>query len=422
MAEKKTFDLIRDRSISTVAKSFFASYSGFERDAKLLILANTLWSISEGFWGIVIAPYLDILGMDWTQIGFVMMVALLTSAFLSIPFGMLADRYGRKRFILLGTLLSVISYAIYFVATDFTVFCLAELVRGVGIALYWPPFYPLISEKATEEKRKYVMGLSFFGYSIGLLIGKLIGGIPEALTSLYGFEYTYAIRCVFLVAAFIFFTSVFTSLLIKESKRQHDRRKMRLMNLKSWRVTGWFSFTQVLMFLGSGFTAPWFSLYFTKKFGVALSLVGVTFAVSQIGMAISSIIAPKIAEKIGSVKTTVYTQGAAIAALILIALSPNFTVASVFFLLRLFLIVMSGPVQTSYLMGLIPEEERASVNAIVTASWQIPLAAIRPVAGYVMEHTFLDLNLFISASLYASSTAIFYAVFKHKDDKEEKAS
>lgn len=67
-------------------------------------------------------------------------------------------------------------------------------------------------------------------------------------------------------------------------------------------------------------------------------------------------------------------------------------------------------------MGMLKSEERASGNSFVWASWNIGNALPRPVAGYIMENVFLNIALYVCASLYSLSTVIFYGVFK----KEEK--
>jgi len=61
---------------------------------------------------------------------------------------------------------------------------------------------------------------------------------------------------------------------------------------------------------------PWFSYYFTLKFGVKLAEIGIVFAVSQVGMALAFLIIPKVAEKIGSVRTIVYSQATSIMVLL----------------------------------------------------------------------------------------------------------
>lgn len=97
------------------------------------------------------------------------------------------------------------------------------------------------------------------------------------------------------------------------------------------------------MFNDAGFMIPWFSYYFTQKFGVNLAEIGIVFAISQIGMAIAYLIVPKMAEKIGSVRTIVYSQATSILVLLSISVSPDFSVASILYLMRVILMKMTSP-------------------------------------------------------------------------------
>jgi len=73
---------------------------------------------------------------------------------------------------------------------------------------------------------------------------------------------------------------------------------------------------------------------------------------------------------------------------------------------------MSSPALSSFFMGMLKNEERASGNSLVWAVWNIGNALPRPVAGYIMDNIFLDMTLHICASLYSISIVIFYGVLK----------
>jgi len=406
--------------IAGVVKRFYNSYTGFERDAKLLIISGAISSISYGFLDVTYAPYMDIIGLGGALIGTLMLVSMLSSAILMIPFGILADRYGRKPFVLVNVLLSTLSFGIYFFVTDVVTFALAELIRGIGWAMAWGTSGALLAEKTSEKQRPYAFGLSSFGFSVGAVIGYLMGAVPDFLTMVYGMSNIQSIRIMYLVTAFVTLSAIFPLIPIKEEKRTLEKTKGKRLNITSWRILAWFVLTNGLIGLGAGFMVPWFSLYFIAKFGVNLGEVGIVFAVSQVGMAIAYLLIPKMVEKIGCVHTIVYSQWTAILSLLLISVSPNFAVASVLYMIRVTLMNMSSPAFSSFVMGLLKSEERASGNSIIWASWNIANALPRPAAGYIMKNIFLDMSLYICASLYSVSTIIFYTVFRKVEKKSNK--
>jgi len=397
------------RMFQTV-KRFYLSYSGLGRDAKLLILSSSIWSVTIGFLDVTYAPYLSIIGQSGELIGTLMLVSSLSSALLMIPFGILADRYGRKPFLLISGFFSAFSLGMYFFVVDIPLFGIAELIKGLSWAMSWGTSGALLSDKSSEKQRPYAFGLSSFGFSVGAVIGYVMGAIPDFLTVAYGIDYPQSIRNMYLIIAVVAFISLFPLLSIKEAKKPLTESKW--LSITSWKVVSWVALTHGIIGLGAGFMIPWFSYYFTLKFSVNLAEIGIVFAVSQVGMALAFLIIPKVAEKIGSVRTIVYSQATSIMVLLLISVSPNFTIASIFYLIRVILMNMTGPAFSSFFMGLLKSEERASGNSLVWASWNIGNALPRPVAGYIMDNVFLDMSLYICASLYSVSTVIFYSVFR----------
>lgn len=395
-------------------RRFYLSYSSLERDAKLIILSNLFWAVTFGFLDVTFAPYLDILGLPGELIGSLMLVSSLSSAILMIPFGIFADRYGRKPFLLVGSVLSALSFGMYFFVTDITLFVIAELIKGLSWAMSWGTSGALLSEKASDEQRSYAFSLSSFGFAVGAVVGYMMGAVPDFLTSVYGIRYPQSIRILYLVTAVVSFVSLIPLIPVKEVRR--SRGELKWLNITSWKVVSWLALTQGLIGLGAGFMIPWFSYYFTLKFGVNLGEIGIVFAVSQIGMAIAFLIIPKVAEKIGSVRTVVYSQATSIMVLLLISISPSFPVASVLYLIRVILMNMTNPAFTSFFMGLVKSEERASGNSLIWSSWSIANALPRPVAGYIMDNIFLDMTLYICALLYSISTVIFFSIFKNAEE------
>ena len=407
--------LISLERMSRGVRRFYLSYSGLGRDAKLLILSGAISSVTFGFLDVTYAPYLSIIGQPGELIGTLMLVSSLSSAILMIPFGILADRYGRKPFLLASAVLSALSFGMYFFVTDIILFAVAELIKGLSWAMSWGTSGPFLAEKTSEKQRSYAFGLSSAGFAIGAVIGYVMGAIPDFLTAFYGMDYPQSIRAVYLVTAVAAFLSLFPLIPVKETKKSLTASKW--VNITSWRVVSWVALTQGLIGLGAGFMVPWFSYYFTLKFAVNLAEIGILFAVSQLGMAIAFLVIPRIAEKIGNVRTIVYSQASSILVLLLISVSPSFSVASIMYLIRVISMNMVGPAFSSFFMGSLRDEERASGNSLVWSTWNIGNALPRPVAGYIMDNVFLDMTLYICASLYIVSTVLFYSIFG-KSEKE----
>lgn len=110
---------------------------GLSRDALLLILSTILGSIPVGTLTIVLPIYLKRIHFNAVGIGLLFTVSGLVSAGLLFVFGVLADRFSRKPFLVLGTLMPALSYVLFLTSTDSRVLTVASAVGGVGLLWGW---------------------------------------------------------------------------------------------------------------------------------------------------------------------------------------------------------------------------------------------------------------------------------------------
>ncbi len=126
-------------------------------------------------------------GFPEGTIGLIIAVFLLSEAVFKGPMGTLADRFGRKRLIVIGPLLTVFtSIATLFVPRDigdlesFAFFGL-RAIDGVGVAMLWPAAFALIGETVGEKQKQKAMSLVNMCYMGGVALAFLIGGVADDL-------------------------------------------------------------------------------------------------------------------------------------------------------------------------------------------------------------------------------------------------
>ena len=85
-----------------------------------------------------------------------------------IPFGMLADRYGNARFILLSTVLTITSGLLIFVSTSPHVLVSARFVEGCACGAFFPAAFSML---AKFENRRQCLGEFTFLINVGLALG-----------------------------------------------------------------------------------------------------------------------------------------------------------------------------------------------------------------------------------------------------------
>ena len=114
-------------------------------------------------------------GMTSVQAGLLASTALAGMMFGAMVFGMLADKIGRKKVILICvTLFSGFTFLGGF-ATNPTEFGVLRFIAGLGIGGVLPNLVTLTSEYAPQKLRSTLVTIMFSGYAVGGIIAALLG-------------------------------------------------------------------------------------------------------------------------------------------------------------------------------------------------------------------------------------------------------
>jgi len=124
------------------------------------------------------------LGADMVAIGLLSTIASSENLLFQLPGGILADKYGRRRIIILGTALRIVPPIIYLFARHWTHTIPALLISG-SASIYMPAFNAIIADSLPENERGAGYGAYRTITSIPWTVSPLIGGY---VMDLYGYE------------------------------------------------------------------------------------------------------------------------------------------------------------------------------------------------------------------------------------------
>ena len=245
----------------------------------------------------VVPLYARSIGADTVQVGIINSAFLLIAGIMSLPFGILSDRFGRKRFASFGLIiLSATSFLLYFSKTPMHLVWI-YLFFGAGLAAFGPTMMSLVADfsPATHLGRSY--GWYTTALYASMSLGPAIGGF---LAQQKGFLQ------VFIISGLIIFLTFWVAVLFLPPTRLiiEDRPKKRkpqvimkelLKNhplLSCWLVTlgGCFGLGMFITFL---------PLHAHNQ-GLNVGQIGLVFAAQGISNALSRIPFGHLSDKVAN--------------------------------------------------------------------------------------------------------------------------
>ncbi|MED4602772.1 MFS transporter [Paenibacillus validus] len=151
---------------------------------RALIAASSGWALDAMdvmLYSMVLVHVMADLQMDKTTGGFLATLTLLSSAVGGILFGMVADRYGRTK----SLMLSIFVYSIFTFLCGFsetvTQLAVFRLLLGIGMGGEWVAGAALITETWDAKHRGKAMGFVQSAWAIGYAFAAIVAGLISPL-------------------------------------------------------------------------------------------------------------------------------------------------------------------------------------------------------------------------------------------------
>lgn len=97
--------------------------------------------------------------------------------------GSLCDRYGRRRFVLLGSTIFLIGNLTAAIAPGLIFLILARAIAGIGGATAGPAIWAYLGETSSPETRGRAIGIGMSCFSLGQVLGVPLGGLIAGVSS-----------------------------------------------------------------------------------------------------------------------------------------------------------------------------------------------------------------------------------------------
>jgi MFS family permease len=398
--------------------STFRDYA--PRGTRLLLASSFLATVPLGYLIVVLPLYLARAGIEPAVIGGFYTASGAMTAVLVAFSGVLADRWGRRRFLIAGTLLPIASYIIFALTTDIPWLVFASFLGGVGLAngaagaLTIASFDALLADNTAEATRTKVFASSQALWSLALAFGSLCAGLPLILHRLIPtLSELAAYRPPYIAMAVLTLCAGLVLIPIRDDPEVHKARV----------ASGWWpkrsrlpilTYSIAIGFLGFGLgvAVQLMPLWLNLRFGVREADLGPWFAAGQL-LSLGTLVAvPYLERKLGGPKTVLVALTSSAICIALIVIAPVFWVAATLHLVRSFLTNLSWPFHQSMLMTATVPEERATAVGIGFSVWGTTNALGPLAGGALIGAGIFALPLLVGAVMYLCGGLVFGIGFR----------
>jgi len=401
------------------------------RNIAVVMVTETLSTFISWLWWPYQSLFILELGATKELLGMLLMIGTFSQLLFQYPGGVLADRFGRQRVIVISSVVSLGSPLIYLVSTHWTHLGPALILASVGV-MSRPARNALIAESLPNDKRSSGFSAISMVNTIPRLFTSLLGGLVMDYYGVYtGVRIVmFASVVVSLFSTFLRWRYISETLFVSEAKEKKRKPASTLKETVSMSRNVW------VMTVVAGLSA--FAARVTFSFTViyAVEIIGLTKTeYSLIGMAVSivstflTLPGGVLADRIGKKISIVISRSLASFSTIGITFAEGFWQMSAARILGgvasglggTYMRVHGGPVWTALVADITPVETRGRMMGLMGTVATIISTPGSWAGGYLYDNVSPASPFQISFLLNMFGTVIFITLLKTtKVEEEEK--
>ena len=381
---------------------------GLTRDARLIITVQALRAFAYGVGSVLIGVALAQSALSGTQVGVVFACILLGAAIASVALGRHGDRIGRRTAYRLLLIVMAIAGTAFALTQSLPLLLLAALTGTVSTDVVESgPFTSLEQAMLPQTTTPSQTSRLFGRYNTVATLTGSLGALAAALPTLLGVASPQRWLLIYPIAAALAFpVAMRISGGIEPPTSQDGERRSPLRQSRG--IVQRMSALFALDSFGGGFVIQSFIAYwFTRRFHASPETLAVVFFCIGLLQAGSFQVAVRIAERIGLLRTMVFTHLPSNLLLIAVPFAPNLGVAIALLLGRFLLSQMDVPARQAYVVAVVQPDERTAAAAY-TNSARYAARPVAPIlAGALVQASSLAAPFVIAGTLKSAYDLAF---------------
>lgn len=248
----------------------------------------------------VLSLYANTLGADDRIIGLIAAFSPLAGIIFSFPVGMLSDKIGRKRLLIMSGIVFLSAPLLYLAVQSPIWLIPIRFFHGIATAILGPVVSAIIVDKYKKNKGEmlgYYSSATLIGRTIAPIIGGFIISLFVAYPDFLNYKLVY-------VAAFIASIPVFIAMLFLRTEEGKNIKSLGIGEL--WKTLRYFvtearlfstALVEMATYFAYGVLETYLSLYLQSN-GVPTYQIGLVFSVQILAIALTKPLFGKIADRV----------------------------------------------------------------------------------------------------------------------------
>lgn len=355
--------------------------------ARLLLATRGLRAVADGFVSILLPAYLLALGLDAFQVGVVATATMLGSAALTLAVGFGAARHDGRTLLLAAAGLMALTGLGFAWLQGFWPLLLVAFVGTLNpssgdVSLFLPLEQAMLTSAVPEARRTAMFARYALTGSLLAAAGTLLAVLPDLAARHLGTPPLRALSAMFLLYAAI---GLAAGLLYRRLPRLAvPDRRVAALGPSRRRVYHLAALFCLDSFAGGLVVQSLLALFLLQRFDLSLAATARLLFWAGLLTALSQLLAPVLARRIGLVRTMVLTHLPANACLIAVALVPELWQAVTLLLVRAALSQMDVPARASFVMAVVTPPERPAAASLTAVPRSLAAALSPMLAGWLL--------------------------------------
>jgi MFS family permease len=254
------------------------------------------------------------------------------------------------------------------------------------VSLFLPVEQAAIADRTDEPSRPKRFAIYNLAGGFGAAIGALSSPLPSMLAARNGWNITTTERLSFVIYLLAALAAALAYRGMAAARHDAPPQRVPLRESRSivLRLAALFSLDSA----GGGLAIhAILVLYLTQRFGLDALAIGLTLSAAGLLASLSQLASARVAQRIGLVRTMVFTHIPANVFLVLAGIAPTAGLAVTFLLLRASMSSMDIPARQALVMRLVTPPERAAAAGVTNVPRSLATAATPLLAGWMLDQS-----------------------------------